>query len=121
MEIKVTVTHELSEKTLQFLASLAGAKITGSTETPVVSLPKKEKTEKAEKPKAEKADTAASNGSAAETALDLPTIKAKVIALRDAGKKDKTLEIMSAYKITKLSDLPEDKYPEFMDKLNAVK
>lgn len=119
MEIKVNVTLDLSEKTVNMLSTLFGIKAPAA-ETPV-------------KPIKKSTAPAASTGNSAEEitkevaadaagkAVTLQDIKTKIIALRDAGKKEKTVALMQEYSAEKLSMLPEDKYPEFMEKLNAIK
>jgi hypothetical protein len=55
-------------------------------------------------------------------ALDLETIRVKVVALRDAGKKSDTAKLMKdKYGIQKLSDLPTDQYTAFYADLNGIK
>lgn len=115
MEIKVNVTLDLSEKTVNMLSTLFGIKAPEAS-APVKPIKK----------------AAASTGNSAEEitkevaadagkAVTLQDIKTKIIALRDAGKKEKTVALMQEYSAEKLSMLPEDKYPEFMEKLNAIK
>lgn len=53
--------------------------------------------------------------------ITLDLIKEKVIALRDKGKRDKTLKLMAKFNIAKLSDLDEDDYDTFYNSLNNIK
>lgn len=119
MEIKVNVVVDLSPATLSFLSSLfSGSLAAPKQETPV----KKLKPAAAAPQPVDDAEQITREVAADKAATPtLAAIKAKVIALRDAGKKDKTVQLMSEYKLEKLSSLSEDKYPEFMEKLNAIK
>lgn len=126
MNIQITVTHELSEKTLSFIASLFGKQV--STPAAVLTLENKvtkpEKTAKVAKETPAIAEsgevlkeTKPSNGQA----ITHEMIRAKVVSLRDAGKKDDTVKLMEKFQLEgKLSNLPEDKRPEFMNALNAI-
>lgn len=135
MEIKVTVIHEFGTHALEVFSALLGRTATNSTtpvkvnppaaapaDTDVKAATKKGKATPAAKadgvPQSVKDELAANQ---AEDEITLPAIRNKVVAIRDAGKKDKTLELMAEYEIAKLSDLPAEKYTEFMDKLNAIK
>lgn len=53
--------------------------------------------------------------------ITIEDIRDKVVALRDAGKKTKTLEVMQAYGIAKLSDLDKTQYSAFINSLNNIK
>lgn len=61
------------------------------------------------------------NGLEEKPALSLDLIKEKVIALRDKGKRDKTLKLMEKFQIAKLSDLEEDDFDTFYAALNNIK
>ena len=61
----------------------------------------------------------------AEAAPDAPPVKLedirkKVIELAASGNTAKASAVMQGYGVTKVSDLPADKYAEVLDKLNAL-
>lgn len=122
MEITINVKIDLSENTLKLLSAFFAGTVTGPKETPVIKM-EKDKTAK-EKKTDTGSGAAASTGDGKENteveALRLQ-IRTKVVSLRDAGKKDDTVKLMTEYGITQLSKLPEDKLTEFLGKLNAVK
>ena len=128
MEINVNVKIDLSENTLKLLSVLtAGTVVSGAKETPVIKLDAKP--EKPAKPeKTVKPETGSGAGASTDTTKESAgteemrlKIRTKVVSLRDAGHKDKTVELMTEYGITQLSKLPEDKLTEFLEKLNAIK
>ena len=126
MELNVNVKIELSENTLNVLSTVLKALTTGEVKTPVngkvKSLP--ETKQVAPEPKeqvAAAADKPVQNTNAAADieALRLQ-IRSKVVALRDAGHKQQTLDLMAEYGITSLSKLTEAQVPEFLTRLNAI-
>lgn len=124
MEINVNVKIDLSENTLRLLSAMTGTTVTGPKETPVVKL---EKSDKKTQTKTETATSTAADAATTESkenagAEDMRLkIRTKVVSLRDAGKKDETVKLMTEYGITQLSKLPEDQLTEFLQKLNAIK
>lgn len=52
--------------------------------------------------------------------VDRADIQKKVVALSGAGKKAEVRDIVLAYGNTKVSDIPEDKLAEVMEKLTAL-
>lgn len=55
-----------------------------------------------------------------EPAITNEMLKAKVIALRQAGKKEATLALYSKHGIESIAELPEEKNHIFMQQLNAI-
>lgn len=55
-----------------------------------------------------------------EPKVERSDIQKKVVELSQAGKKDAVRSIVTAYNNTKVSDIPEDKLPEVLEKLTAL-
>lgn len=70
-----------------------------------------------EETKADQSTPEPGAGGKAVTKDDLVT---KIVALRDGGKKEQTLKLMQSYNLVKISELPVEKYAEFMDQLNQI-
>lgn len=137
MEIKVNLTVDLSENTLKVLTALLGlaTTVTGPKETPVVNMEKATSTKAkagkgaaaaVEAPKGEPATDNAPSAGTDQLALENEEtmrlkIRQKVVALRDAGKKDFTVSLMADFGAAALSKVPADRLLEFYDRLNAGK
>lgn len=70
-------------------------------------------------------ETPAAEAQPSEAAPDVPPVKLedirkRVIALAASGNTPKVRTVMQGYGVTKVSDLPADKYAEVLDKLNAL-
>lgn len=55
-----------------------------------------------------------------ESKVSVADVQRKVVALSQAGKKAAVKDIVTAYGNTKVSDIPEDKLSEVMQKLTAL-
>lgn len=111
------LTDEAKTLLLQLIALLEPKPLQTKTEEKIsIEDPKPVKKSKAEKQTVLKTEPVQEN----TTPLTLEKIRDKVIALRDAGKKDKTLAVMQDFAIAKLSDLEQQQYPGFMDTLNKI-
>lgn len=137
--MEIVVKIDLTPATLHALNLIFGtAKVI--TETPVKDITpstnhvepgikedKKSKVKNIESPKAAEAATfeaatkTSQNGNALQPGLTLDMLTDKVIAIRKAGKKPETVNLMEKYAITQLSKLPEDQYAAFAADLDAIK
>jgi hypothetical protein len=115
MEIKLNLEVNLSQDTRNFILSILGNQKSAEVKESGTADKKKLKAVPAESTPASTAPVED------DKEVTLVTIKAKIISLRDAGKKEKTVALMQEYNCEKLSALPAEKYPEFMEKLNAIK
>lgn len=129
MELNVNVKIELSENTLNALTAVLKALTVGDVKAPVNGKVKAlaEIKQAAPEPKEQVAAASAvgiSDQAASIAKIDIEAlrlqIRSKVVALRDAGHKQQTLDLMAEYGITSLSKLTEAQVPEFLTRLNAI-
>lgn len=119
MEIKIKIEAPGLEGAIHTLAQVLGnfdypvnmpGSEKGEVQTSPEPQPKQE--QKKEQPKKQ--------AKTSEQAITLETVRGKMVELARAGQQPKMKEIIESFGADKLSDIPEDKYPEVIKKVEAV-
>lgn len=108
---KLTAALTTYTAVLEKVASGVTAQATATTTTKAAA-PKKE----AKKTEAPKKEAPAKTEGPSEDELKALTVS----AIKEHDKAAEVKEILTGYKVKKATDLPEDKWREFMDKVQAV-
>jgi hypothetical protein len=117
--MNITLTLTATPELLNVLQNLTGF-FSGST-APVKEIKPAKKT--AEAPKAEPSETPASTTATVATgneSISIEQVRKAVQAKSQDGKKDACKRLLSKYGVDKVTELPAEKYSDFLTEVNAL-
>lgn len=120
--MQINATFESFEEMREFAKQMAGGELPKSKQEKKEG-PKEQKTSPVEEPVNQQPDPEPEEEEAPaepEAAYTLVDVRTKLGALTKAGKKAQVQELIKSFGVDKLSQIPEDKYQEVMQKAGEL-
>lgn len=119
MEVKVTIGF--NEATMTLLGSILSAFSGSVVKPPAPSAAVVAGPSETVKPKAKSEDMSAISGKAEQKEVTIEIVRAAVQSKAQSGKKEDVKKILGEFNVTKVTDLQKADYPQFLEKVNALK